>query len=159
RESLYALAKRQELNEPIRRGATEVLSGDKWRGLEQAALLLAALAHKPAAARLVELLEFSRPEVGIAAAWGLKTLAVAETLPALLDKARRQDKIRRATAPEPRGRDDQTPHLFEACGRMKYATAEPLLVEYIFKDLRIGVESRKSAIWALGLLHEGVPDE
>jgi HEAT repeat protein len=159
RESLYNISRRAELDGPIRRAASEMLAGDRWRGLEQAALLLAALDHKPAAPRLVELLDFNRLEVGIAAAWGLKTLAVAETLPAMFDKARRQDKIRRAAQTEPPGLDGQTAHLFEAFGRMKYQAAEPLLFEYLPKNLKIGVESRKSAIWALGLLHEGVPDE
>jgi HEAT repeat protein len=159
RESLYNLSRRTELDDSIRRAASEMLAGDRWRGLEQAALLLAALDHKPAAPRLIELLDFNRLEVGIAAAWGLKTLAVAQTLPAMLDKARRQDKIRRAAQTEPPGLDAQTAHLFEAFGRLKYQAAEPLLLEYVPKNLRIGVESRKSAIWALGLLHEGVPDE
>jgi hypothetical protein len=42
---------------------------------------------------------------------------------------------------------------------MKYETAEPLLREYVPKNFKIGQQSRKSAIWALGLLHAGVPDE
>ncbi|HTI49329.1 MAG TPA: HEAT repeat domain-containing protein, partial [Planctomycetaceae bacterium] len=159
RETLAVLAERPELKDAVRRGATEMLAGDNWRGLEQAALLLAALDHKPAAPRLVELLEFGRAEVNIAAAWGLKTLAVPETLPALLDKARRQDELRRTTESESASLDEQTAHLFEAFGRMKYGTAEPLLLEYVPKNFKIGQQSRKSAIWALGLLHAGVPDE
>jgi HEAT repeat protein len=159
RESLAALAERPELDEPVRRGAMEILAGDNWRGLEQAALLLAALDHKPATPRLLELLEFARPEVSTTAAWGLKTLAVSETLPALLDKARHQDDLRRTKESESAGLDEQTAHLFEAFGRMKYGAAEPLLLKYTPKDFKIGQQSRKSAIWALGMLHEGVPDE
>ena len=44
-------------------------------------ILLAQLDHKPAAARFVELLQFDRPEVFVAAAWGLRKLDVPETLP------------------------------------------------------------------------------
>jgi HEAT repeat protein len=158
RDSLYELARRPELDEPVRQAATGMLAGDRWRGLEQAALLLAALDHKPAAARLVELLEFNRPEVGIAAAWGLKKLALPETLPAMFDKTRRSTEIRKSSPPPP-GLDDQTAHLFEAFGRLKYIPADPLLQEYIPKDYKMGVLSRSSAIWSLGLLHGGIPDE
>jgi hypothetical protein len=160
RTSLTDLARQTELAGPVRDAATAMLAGESWRGLEQAALLLAAIDHKPAADRLVALLEFDRPEVQIAAAWGLKTLALPETLPAMLARATRQDALRRASKEEePAGLDEQTAHLFEAFGRMKYAAAEPLLVEYLPKDFKIGLQSRKSAIWALGLLHAGESDE
>src|SRR5262249_32151659 len=81
RESLYGLGRRDELDGPIRSAAMEMLGGERWRGLEQAALLLAALDHKPAAGRLIELLAFDRAEVSVSAAWGLKKLAIPETLP------------------------------------------------------------------------------
>ncbi len=159
RDALYDLAQRRpDQDEPIRQAATRMLAGDRWRGLEQAALLLAALDHRPVADRLVELLEYGRPEVFIAAAWALKKLAVRETLPAILDKARRQSANRRKGSPDPTSLDAQTAHLFEALGRMKYAPADPLLREYIPKD-KMWVLSRSSAIWSLGLLHEGTPDE
>jgi HEAT repeat protein len=159
RDSLFELAQRPELSEPVWQAATGMLAGDRWRGLEQAALLLAALDYKPAAGRLVELLEFSRPEVAIAAAWGLKKLAVPETLPAMLDKASRQTEIRRKISPDLAGLDEQTAHLFEAFGQTKHTPAEPLLRVYIPKDFKMGALSRSSAIWSLGLLHAGVADE
>jgi HEAT repeat protein len=158
REAMFKLAQRPELAEPIRRAGSAMLAGDRWRGLEQAALLLAALDEKSAAPRLVELLEFSRPEVGIAAGWGLKTLALSETLPAMLDKASRNTEVRKSR-PAPPGLDEQTAHLFEAFGRMEYRSAEPLLRRYVPKDYDMGAFSRSSAIWSLGLLHAGVPDE
>jgi hypothetical protein len=37
--------------------------------------------------------------------------------------------------------------------------ADPLLREYIPKDYKMGVLSRSAAIWSLGLLHAGIPDE
>ena len=42
---------------------------------------------------------------------------------------------------------------------MKYAPAEPLLRQYIPKDYSMGLYSRSTAIWSLGWLNEGVPDE
>lgn len=159
RRSLFTLAKNQEFDGTIRGAAMQILAADNWRGLEQAALLLGKLDHKPAAARLIELLEFARPETGVAAAWGLKKLAVPSTLPALLEKARRNTEIRKRRDSQTPALDDQTAHLFEAFGRMKYAPAEALLAEYIPKDYKMGVQSRSAAIWSLGLLHAGVPDE
>ena len=49
-----------------------MLATPRWRALEQATILLAVLDHKPAAPRLVDLLRFERPEVFVAAAWGLR---------------------------------------------------------------------------------------
>lgn len=158
RESLFQLARTAELDAPIRAVSSEVLAGDGWRGQEQAALLLGALDHKPAAPRLVALLESSRGEVMVASAWGLRKLAIPETLPAMLDKATRQTVIRKQPEP-PDALDDQVGLLFEAMGQMKYAPCESLLRQYIPKDYTMGEKSRGAAIWTLGLLHAGQPDE
>jgi HEAT repeat protein len=159
REWLIELQRRPELADQVLSSATEMLSGESWRGLEQAALILGALDYRPAAPRLVMLLESTRPEVGIASAWALKRLALPDTLPALLDKARRQTEIRAKQGEIPRGLDEQTAHLIETFGRTKYAAAEPLLVTYIPKRFNFGLYSRSAAIWSLGHLHEGIPDE
>ena len=159
REALFRLEQTAELSQPIRQASMQELSRDGWRGQEQAALLLAALDHKPAAGRLVELLESKRPEVMIATAWGLRRLELKETLPALLDKATRQTALR--PKEESSALDQQVGHLFEAFGRMKYAPAEPLLLLYVPKPplgKSMGTYSRGTAIWALGWLHAGTPD-
>jgi hypothetical protein len=158
REALFRLAATVEFEARLRPAAIEVLTGQSWRGQEQATLLLAALDHKPVAARLVQLLESPREEVQVAAAWGLRKLAVKETLPAILDKANRQTERRKregVSIPI----DAQVAHLCEAMGVMKYTPAEPLLRTYIPKVYAMGEMSRSSAIWALGHLHAGVPDE
>ncbi len=159
REALFRLAQSAELNQPVREAAMQELSRESWRGHEQAALLLAALDHKPAAGRLVELLESKRPEVMVATAWALRRLEVRETLPALLDKATRQTEHRlKADTSE---LDVQVGHLFEAFGRMQYAPAEPLMLPYITKppmNKPMKTVSRGTAIWALGRLHLGTPD-
>lgn len=156
REALFRLAAVPELSDPIRVAASHELSRDSWRGQEQATLLLASLDHKPAAGRLVELLESPRPEVMIATAWGLRRLEVAETLPAMLDKARRQTVIRKQA--NPAGLDEQVAHLCEGFARMKYHAAEPLLREYIPLNMAMGIHSRGAAIWSLGWLHAGNPE-
>jgi HEAT repeat protein len=156
-EALFQLAKSAELDETIRREATSMLAADGWRGQEQAALLLGALDHKAAAPRLVALLESTRAEVMAATAWGLRKLAVAETLPALLDKATRQTQMHSARTALT-GTDSQVGHLFEAFGLMKHAAAAPLMTKYI-ADKGFGEMSRGAAIWALGHLHASSTDE
>lgn len=157
REDLFSLAKTPELDQTVREGAMAALAGESWRGQEQAALLLAALDHKPAAPRLVALLESNRPEVMVATAWGLRKLAVPETLPALLDKARRQTEFRKTKGELP-GLDEQVAHLCEALGLMKYAPAESVLRQYIPKR-QDWTLSRMAGIWAVGHLHAGKPNE
>ncbi len=158
RESLFRLSRTKELDTSIRADTSAVLASDSWRGQEQAALLLAALDHKPAALRLVELLEAPRDEVLISAAWGLRKLAVSESLPAIFDKTLRQTEFRKNAKPRP-SLDIQVGLLCEALGLMKYAPAEELLRRYVPKDMTMGERSRSAAIWALGHLHAGKPDE
>src|SRR5439155_22139904 len=81
RQHLHELAIKQARREPVIAEATRMLATRQWRGLEQAAILLTQLDHKPAAKRFVSLLTFDRPEVYVAAAWGLRKLAIPETLP------------------------------------------------------------------------------
>jgi HEAT repeat protein len=159
RDALFDLAKDATLDGPIRTAAAGVLAGDGWRGHEQAALLLAALDEKSAAPRLVALLESTRGEVMVATAWALKKLAVPETLPAMLDKVARQTELRLQPKPVGLELDYQVAHLNEAMGQMKYAPSETLLRRYIPKNYAMGMPSRGAAIWSLGLLHNGVPDE
>src|SRR5205085_256961 len=76
RRSLEELAAKKDLRDHVLAEALRVLGGRQWRGLEQAAVLLTQLDHKPAAKRFVELLPFDRPEVSVTVAWGLRRLAV-----------------------------------------------------------------------------------
>ena len=159
REALFVHAKQAELDFTVRNTAMEVLSQESWRGQEQAALLLAALDHKPAAPRLIELLESPRPEVMVATAWGLRKLALPETLPALLDKAERQSAVRVAgTTSDTMALDRQLGHLFEAMGLMNHTPAITLMKTYVPKDV-VYEKSRSAAVWSLGLLLKGQSDE
>ncbi len=155
-EGLAQLSEQPEFDEPIREAALQILAGDRWQGHEQAALLLGTLEHQPAADRLVELLESTRVEVMIAAAWALRHVAVEATIPALLDKARRETERRQQeTSP---GIDEQIAHVFEALGVLNAQDAMPLLVQYIPKRKAMGERSRSAAIWALGRLNEETRD-
>ncbi len=158
RRSLVELASDADLAEPVIAEAVAMLATDRWRGLEQASLALVALDHKPAAGRLVELLEFERPEVFVTAAWALRRLAVPDTLDAMLDKARRQTKLAEGGGALLIDVDRQVAQLFEAFGQMRHAEAEPLMLEYVPKQVPFGLESRTAAIWGLGHLHAGEPE-
>jgi HEAT repeat protein len=153
-------AANKELRERVLQEATGVLAGKDWRGLEQAALLLTQLDHRPAAGRLVQLLTSNRPEVFVTAAWGLRELAVAETLAPVTKYVRAE--YDRVVAGKPlEGRqsvsggmiDHQLSQLNQLLGQQKYQPAEPVLRLFVPKRINVG-ECRAAAIWALGLLHE-----
>lgn len=134
-----------------------------WRGLERAALLLGHWDHEPAAARLIVLLAHERAEVRVAAAAGLRRLAVTDTLPALLQRAERNTNemlslMESDVTPQLLGHlDREQEQLFAAFGVMAYAEADALLRRYVPKDT-FSSGSRAAAIWALGKIHRDAPD-
>lgn len=161
REGLFDIAHNGEFRTPVEKSALHILSRASWRGQEQATLLLAVLDHKPAASQIVELLESPRPEVMVAAAWGLRMLAVPSTLPAMLNKAERQT-VARTTGTlmvDFQAVDRQVGHLFEALALMNAQEAVPLMKRYVAKNTALGEYSRAAAIWGLGLLLKDRPDE
>jgi HEAT repeat protein len=159
--------------------ATKTLSGKQWRGLEQATILLTLLDHKPAAARLVELLEFNRPEVKVTAAWGLRRLDVRETLPGVLKYIQNDVENptpRKTPSPKASGRagdnapppeeppsleirDHTLSQLLQFLGKEKYRPAEAIMRRFIPKfAFGFTGESRAAAIWALGIIREDMKD-
>ncbi len=129
------------------------LAGADWRGREQAAILYAQLDHKPAALKLTAVLSDERPEAAIAAAWGLRVLAVPETLPNSLAHF-----VRHTAKPDPpEWRDRQLGHLAQQMGQARYTLADTSLRVVVPPNNRSGVHTRAAASWALGLIHEGKP--
>ena len=151
------------------------LAASDWRGQEQAAILLAKLAHKPAAGRLVELLKSNRSEVLVAVGWGLRQLAVPETLPKILEhvRLRHADILRSGSDAGLRGvtadaLDNHLSQLIQLLGQARYQPADPVLRALVPRFLRPGIppvfspvrpEARAAAIFALGMLHEGKPED
>jgi len=154
---LVRLAESPELGDAVRSSVMDVFNTDRWQGQEQCALLFGALQFKPAAARLVEVLESTRPEVMVSSSWALRRIAVPSTIPPIIDKIKRQTVARRKAFTFEL--DHQVAHLFEACRQMNVRDAIPQMVEYIPKDMLMGDYSRSAAIWALGWLYEGNPDK
>jgi HEAT repeat protein len=164
RRSLRELAGRKEFRGPVIAEAARVLAGKDWRGLEQAAILLARLDYKPAAGRLLGLLKHDRPEVLLTAAWGLRQLAVKDTLPAVTRYVAAKQQELRDNAGHPDAMtvlyDRQVAQLNQLLGQQKYGQAEAALRAFIPRMDQpmkppVGQESRAAAVWALGLLHEG----
>jgi HEAT repeat protein len=161
RGHLTKLAASAEFRQQILDEATRVLADKDWRGLEQAAILLTQLDHKPAAQRFLQLLTAERPEVYVTAAWGLRSLAVRDTVEPVRDYVEAELGRQLAAKMLP-GRKDhsdlidhQLSQLNQLLGQMKYEPAEPLLLKFLPKRQIPGAESRAAAVWALGLLHEG----
>jgi HEAT repeat protein len=167
RHCLEELGAKTDLHDQVIEQGTRALAGNSWRGQEQSALLLAFFEYKPAAARLVELLESNRPEVGVSAAWALRRLAVPSSLAGVLKYvADRYDQFHRsqAEAPRPPYVDDfQLTHLIQFLGLMRYRESVPLLMRIVPRFLDdgrfnpISPENRAAAAWALGLLGQEKP--
>jgi len=163
RQGLIEHGRNSELAQVVLSASMSVLAGNDWRGQEQAALLLAALDHKPAATRLIEVLEVERPEAMIAAAWALKKLAIPDTAPAMLDKATRQTKARLEHHLNDLDNTDlQVAHLMEALALLDHRDAMPLMQQHVPKTIgqgMLGKHARSASIWALGRLLKGQPND
>ena len=159
---MLGLAEQAALRDVVIQATISVLARDDWRGLEQGLIVLATLDHEPAAPRMVELLTHRRPEVAVSAAWGLRKLAVIDTLPAMLAQAEQQTKRVIENTYEPRygiAIDLQLSQIFQAFGELGYQEGEPLMRKFIPKTLLYGGEARVGAVWAIGKLNEGQVDE
>lgn len=161
RQWMEQLASLPQFSQAIREAGMLTLAGDAFRGVEQATLLLVSLDHKPAGTRLLELLEFERPEIFVTAAWGLRRLAISETLPHMFDHASRFAELFLtwpANTPGDSELDAALCQMFQAFGQMSYMPAADLLKRFVPK-IQPGIESqsRLAAIWALGHISAAKP--
>jgi HEAT repeat protein len=160
RKFLEKLAASPDWRPDVVRQGTRMLNDARWTALEQSAVLLATLNVSAASNRLLELLQHPRPEVYVAAAWGLRRLGDDPSLAPALEAARQRNGRRKelllfqTRQPD---LDQQLAHLFELFGQKKYQPAESFLRSFVGKDLTIP-QARSAAIWALGYLHEDQPD-
>jgi len=175
RQSLAAIASQGGMRDEVVEHVSKILSGEDWRGLEQAARLFGELDHEPAAQRLAALLKHPRAEVFVTAGWALRELAVAQMLPAM------HEFVLDRSGPRMTSADNQCfTFLFEAFGQARFKPASPVLRIYVrappsgggLGGLSLpGTEaatqnvdrpasnslSRSAAIWALGYIHEEDP--
>ena len=78
RESLLEFAKNKELTQGVIETATKNLDSN-WQGKQQGLIVLTRLDHKPAAKKILTLLDHDRAEVHITAGWALENLSVEST--------------------------------------------------------------------------------
>lgn len=160
RQALWTLSQDEALNSEIRKAGQAAINRSSWREQEQAIVLLAMLNQSDAANRMLSLISSPRPEVTIAAAWGLRKLNVPAMSKSLLSIAEALDK-QIADGPEPKPHElTMLAHTFEALGNSDYKPATPLLKRWISKsEPRVNYEiPRYSAVWAIGRIHEGSED-
>ncbi len=169
REGLAELSTQPALRATVVSSVRQVLKGDKWQGLEQAAYLVGGLDDESMTQRVVELLRHDRPEVRLAACVALRRLQVTETLPIALKRLEElHEQYKKTNAMERYGDlgefsiligvGAESTQLYQLLGRMKYAPAEPIMRKVIGKGSYDAV-ARGAAIWGLGLMHEGKPEE
>jgi HEAT repeat protein len=170
RANLRELANKPELRDVvIRQGEANIGAAD-WRGLEQAIYLLTQLDQKKQVNRYFELLDSERPEVAVAAAWGIRVLAVPETLPRAHEHIRLRHKQlvakgKTAGLPNmtPEAVDRQMSQLVQFLGQARFKAADATLRALIPRGSMpfftpVGGETRGAAAWALGWFHEGNPE-
>ena len=151
--TLFSYGSNGELNDAVRETATRLLGQKDWRGQEQAALLVGALDYKPAAARLVELLDAPRDEPQAAAAWALRKLNIASTFPPMLECAERV--IEKRVAESDGNNNERLVQLMQAFGQRQYKPATDIIWRLIPKTFRFSLRERVAAIWALGHIVTG----
>ena len=157
-DSLYDLAESPELLPQVIEQGERMLQDERWQALEQSLRLLGKLDCEDQSDRFIELVKHQRTEVYVTAAWGLRHLAVNETLAPLLEFTRqRHGDVQQGTVLGSPGVVEQLVQLFQYFGQARYKPAEPLLRTFVPKD-SAALEARAAAIWALGYIHEDKPD-
>lgn len=134
-------------------GVVPLLESESWRATEQAIVLLTVLQQQQIHPQLLGLIDHPRPEVQIAAAWGLKHRSVPDqsaTVLALTDRV--SAEFRDPSRPTPPSRATVQAHLFEALGWLEDREAISSLAGMLPKSSSMYVDSRAAAVWALGYL-------
>jgi hypothetical protein len=169
RKRLVELGDKKDHRDAVIGEGRRMVETDQWRGLEQATILLTQLEHRLtgeerrwSARRFVELLSFKRPEVYITAAWGLRRLAVKETLDPVLKFVDTKEKEARAAIGNRTypfiPLDHQLSQLNQFLGQQRYLKADEEMRAFIPRfeppmQTPVCLEARAAAIWALGLFH------
>lgn len=180
-EALIMLDSIPDLETEVRTVALQVLSSDQPLGQEQAALVVGAIDHKPAALRLVALLDSPNHSVQIHAAWALRKLQVPETAPPILAKLQKETADSMVSLPLGTTVDQpaveamyvRLGHQIETLALLQVRDALSTLQLYLPKppqrpekpvDIRLDTvwvpHLRRQAVWAIGQIcrDEPVPE-
>jgi hypothetical protein len=107
-------------------------------------------------------LDHDRGEVRLAAAAALRELAVAETYPALFERAKiltKRYKTKEFSSAVGEAYTEELVQLLTALGAGGFSEADALFRRYIPKGSGLPSTARAAAIWSLGLLHAGEAGE
>lgn len=180
-DQMVLLDGNEGLSDIVRTSAMKMLMSDRPRGVEQAAMVLGAIDHKPAADTLVKLLYSDVHEVAVAAAWGLRKLVVIETAEPILNRLRSEvkrtkdldDELWKTWKSNPPPTVDfkrlsviyrQLDQLIQTLGLLEYVPSREVLEQFLPTPPARGlgdppavaatytVTTRSAAIWTLGHL-------
>lgn len=183
RDCLIVLGKDPSLAAAVRDAGMTSLLGKDVRALEQAALLLGKLDHKPAQKRLLELMalpgdDYTIARVRVAALAALRWLAVPETVPVVFARgeslyARANEMLASSEKPtsqpskaegmrmqrESVSIDAELSQIMQMMGERRYKPAEAIMRRMIPKSKAPIFEARGAAVWSLGFILEDKNDE
>ena len=156
RKKLVAFADQERWGPIVLRESRRALDMTSWRATEQAVHLIVHMDDKESEGRLVELLDHERAEPYVTAAWGLATMAPTKHVVEGFAFAERCYEM--AQPGDSEARELQLAHLLQWLGVVKHKPAEPLMRKFIPKSFQL-IWARCAAIWALGHLYEGNPND
>lgn len=155
RENLVVKAQLPALRPIVDETVSYQLMQGSYEGLEQTIFLLTALEDKSRCPNLLDLLDHSRPEIGVIAAWSLEKLADSPEIVAEVEKhAQRMTERHLGGTVMTKAEGVRVAFLLEVLGRHRLESANEMLMKYIPKYIA-AAETRTSAIWALGKIWQG----
>ncbi len=136
---------------------SQYLQGESWEGIERAIVIATKLNDHSRIQRFEELLDHSRPDVYLHAAWGLMEIAnEPEVLDRLYQRTLKMTEHldKRMTPNYELAQLIHLSYLLECLGKNHYEACHDMLLKYVPKnDYKMGNVSRAGAIWALGKLN------
>ena len=140
--------------------AAAVLSSQSavWEGVEQSLVLLGQLQATQFSAECVPLLDHTRSEVKVSAAWLIHLYPDPSIKdPVLLQVVTLEEQLREGENP-PDDHAQKLTMLLQYCGMLRYSEVQPILERQYSKAAPGGGDMRAAAMWTVGLLNERNPD-
>ncbi len=129
-----------------------------WQGIEQALILLGQLRASAFSAQCVDLLNYPRNEVMVSAGWLIHLFPDVAVRELVLKAALDAETMIYDPKEETREHGLKQAFLFQYLGIMRVKEIEETLAKQFSKGVPGALERRGASMWALGLLHEKMPD-
>lgn len=129
-----------------------------WQGIEQSLILLGQLRASAFSALCIDLLNYPRNEVMVSAGWLIHLFPDVAVRELVLKGA--LDAETMIYDPKEEGREHglKQAFLFQYLGIMRVKEIEETMAKNFSKAVPGALERRGASMWALGLLHEKMPD-